>query len=84
MAGGTVTLTTDTSDFSAALKLASEFADVSAEFRDGLVGLLEGGDELGCIDSDSTTTAATGELIVRLKPSDGLRSLLATMGARYA
>lgn len=81
MAQTTLALTVESTPLLAALERASALAEASPEFRDDLVRLLEFGDGIGCIHSDGATAAGTREVIFRLEPSDGLRGLLATMGA---
>ncbi|MCS0463495.1 hypothetical protein [Rhizobium favelukesii] len=70
--------TADLEDYLSALFAASELLP---EIRQGLVGLLDSGEELFCVHSDCIAASVTGELLVRFQPSDALLRLLSASGA---
>jgi hypothetical protein len=75
-----VILKADSADFLASL---ADAAQVFLEFRDALLCFLDSGEEFIRLDSDACTASVTGELIVRLQPSDALLGLMTTFRARY-
>ena len=66
--------------FDELLPALAKRSQLSAELVAGLIGLLEARDELVSLDL-SPGPAGTGELTVRLNPSDGFRMLLAAVTA---
>ena len=72
-------------DAGCAHELLSALSDVAERFpelRDGVVDLLETGEELFLLHSDVAAAATTGEIVVRLDPSDRLLSLVSAFRAR--
>ena len=74
-------LTLDTAGLAKLLSALSDAADLLPEVRDGLIGLLDSGEQLLRIDCDGSAAALTTEIVVRLKPSDALLRLLPASGA---
>lgn len=75
-------ISSDISSLSAMLSSLSDAADRLPEFRDGLLGLLNSGEQLFAIDDDVRTTSSTGELVVCFKPTDSLLCLVSAFRAR--
>lgn len=63
------------------LTALSELAERFPEFGDSLLGLIDSGDELFCLDSDSRSAPRAGEIVVRLNPSDRLAALMSAFRA---
>jgi hypothetical protein len=59
----------------------SVLAERSPEIRDGLLGLIDAGEELFRINGGDGSASGAGDLVLRLEASDALRRLLATVGA---
>lgn len=81
MSHQSVVLGCDAAPLIAALSAASALADRSLEVCEGLLGLLDLPQKLVSVECDFSSAATTGEVIVRLHPSDRLRILLAARGA---
>lgn len=82
MARNTLTLSLDTSASEASLVSLSELAERFPEFRDGILRLLEAGEQIFLVDADNRSAMTAGKFVMRLYPSDGLLSLLAALRAR--
>nr|CAD7058688.1 hypothetical protein RP007_05866 [Rhizobium sp. P007] len=72
-------------DAGCAHELLSALPDAAERFpelRDGVVDLLETGEQLFLLQADGAAAATTGEIVVRLDPSDRLLSLVSAFRAR--
>lgn len=78
MSDTVVKLKAESGDFLASL---ADAAQILLEVRDALLGFLDSGEELVRMDSDASTASVTGELIVRLQPSDAFLGLMTTVRA---
>lgn len=65
-----------------AQRLLAELSEMPSEIGNRLVDALEGGAELFRLDCDSVAASRTGELVVRLEPTEFLRGFMAASGAR--
>jgi hypothetical protein len=78
-----VRLCLDASEFVSALTaLASEIPQCAPEVVDRALGVCDATFETVVLHVDLRATAAADEVVIRLKPSDGLRVLVAAAGAR--
>lgn len=68
-------------DCTAVARLLAELAEPPSEIRDALLRAFEAGEELFLLETDDLLTRRTGEMLVRLKPTDRLLGLLAAAGA---
>lgn len=68
-------------DGAAATALLAELAKASPEARNAFFSALDAGEHLFLLESDNSLTRRTGEMVVRLKPTDRLLGLLPTTGA---
>ena len=82
MAACNLKLSIDGDGFARMLSSLTEIANRFPEFRDGILSLLNSGDELFIIDRDIRTASGTGELVVGFKPSDSLLGLMSAFRAR--
>lgn len=64
------------------LSALSDAAERFPELRDGVVDLLETGEQLFLLHTDGASAATTGEIVVRLDPSDSLLGLVSAFRAR--
>lgn len=64
------------------LSALSDAAERFTELRDGVVDLLETGEQLFLLHADGASAATTGEIVVRLDPSDSLLGLVSAFRAR--
>ena len=74
-------ISVDTNGLNRMLSSLSDVADRFPEFRDGLLGLFDTGEPLFAIDDDVRAAAATGEFVVRFKPTDSLLGLMSAFKA---
>ncbi|WDZ80956.1 hypothetical protein PWG15_24705 (plasmid) [Ensifer adhaerens] len=81
MATKAVSFILDAGGLPAQLSALSGLAKRLPEVRDGLLGLLDSGEELVRFDVDSGSATIANEVIVRPYPSDALFGLLAALGA---
>jgi hypothetical protein len=85
MGGAGVTLRVDARPLEAALgaarALLAEAPDGVLEGLERLLGPGDAAQQLVAVETDVDAAARTGELVVRLEPSDALRRLLAAAGA---
>ena len=81
MAQVTQTIVCDNTPLLEAVAKASELAEACPEFRDRLAGLIDSGADLAAVDGNGRCTDPADKLVVRLEPSEALRSLLAAGGA---
>jgi len=81
VSGATLTLKFDASGLITWLSALSELAKRLPEVRDGLLGLLDSGEELVRFDVNSGSATVANEVIVRPYPSDALFGLLSALGA---
>lgn len=75
----TVSVVFDTRE---AVRLLAELSKLPLEVGQRLLDSLEAGAELFRVDANSAAAARTGELVVRLEPTDFLRGFMAAAGAR--
>lgn len=68
-------------DASQATRLLAELGDAPSEIRDAFLGALEAGEQLFLLECDDRLACRTGEMIVRLQPTDRLIRLFAALGA---
>lgn len=64
------------------LSALSDAAERFSQFRDGVIDLLEAGEQLFLLHADGAAATTTGEIVVRLDPSDGLLGLVSTFRTR--
>lgn len=64
------------------LSALSDAAERFPELRDGVVDLLEAGEQLFLLQADGTAAVTTGEIVVSLYPSDRLLGLMSAFRAR--
>lgn len=64
------------------LSALSDAAERFPELRDGVVDLLEAGEQLFLLQADGTAAVTTGEIVVGLYPSDRLLGLMSAFRAR--
>lgn len=77
----TVKLSLDATGFDVMLASLADAADLFPEIRQGLVSLLKSGEQLFGVDGDVIPASVTGELLVRLQPSDALLRFMSTSRA---
>ena len=61
--------------------LLPDVAQRAPEVFDRLVGVIESGAELFVIELDRSLAAGTGDLVLRAKPTDGLRIVMSALRA---
>ncbi|MCD7109695.1 hypothetical protein LRX75_11670 [Rhizobium sp. DKSPLA3] len=76
-----ISLLFDTAASQDLLSALSDLAERFPHFRDGLLGLIDSGDELFRLDIDGRAAPFAGELIVRLYPGDALARLVVALRA---
>lgn len=76
-------LSIDTNGLHEVLSSLSDISDRFPEFRDGLLGLLNSGEELFAIDDEIRTAPRTGDIVVGFKPADSLLDLISTFRASH-
>lgn len=76
-----VKITLDGTKIQQMLSALSNLADRLPEFRDGLLRLIDSGEEIFRVDGYGFTAAITSELLVRLNPSEALLGPMSTTGA---
>lgn len=68
-------------DGSAVARLLAQLDDAPLEVRDAFLGALEAGEQLFLLKGDDLLTRRTGEMVVRLEPTDRLLGLFPAIRA---
>lgn len=68
-------------DGSAATRLLAELGDAPLEVREAFLSAFESGEQLFLLKCDDLLTRRTGEMVVRLEPTNCLLSLFPATGA---
>ncbi len=78
-----LSLRMDTHSAQKMLSSLSSISDGFPEFRDGLLGLLNSGEELFAIDDEIRTAPRASDIVVGFKPTDSLLDLISTFRASH-